>query len=181
MFHSENNLYFERQPDGSVRILKRAIGSSIDPEKIKPGMTGIIMDQTISAETFASAVCNCSFKGETGARFQKIVTFLEESKGNEIDINANQDQESAEKEESHDMEESAGDHLRRVLKDQGKKDGMLRCFLELLLAIELIEYHNKNWLPGWAIENPKRFSEEKQWILEQAVKVIGSSSRCVQT
>ena len=51
----------------------------------------------------------------------------------------------------------------------------LRECLELLNAIELIEYHNKNWLPLWAIQSPKSLSEEKRNLLKRAISVIGSS------
>ena len=52
----------------------------------------------------------------------------------------------------------------------------LREYIELVNAIETVEYHNKNWLPQWAIKSPKRLNEAKRELLDRALTVIGSSS-----
>ena len=57
----------------------------------------------------------------------------------------------------------------------------LRGLIELLQAIELIEYHNKNWLPNWAIESPKELNQEKRRIIETALDILGTSSRQIHT
>jgi len=44
--------------------------------------------------------------------------------------------------------------------------------IELLEAIEAIEWHNKNWLPQWAIEKPEKLRNEKQKFFEKVKKVI---------
>ena len=57
----------------------------------------------------------------------------------------------------------------------------IRECLELLQGINAIEYHNQNWLPNWAIKSPKQFAEEKAALLERALVVIGTSSKCLHT
>lgn len=58
-----------------------------------------------------------------------------------------------------------------------KKDAEeIRECVELLHAVETIQYHNKNWLPEFA-KNPKTLSEEKLGLLERAKTVIGPSGR----
>lgn len=52
----------------------------------------------------------------------------------------------------------------------------LRECLQLLQAVESIEYHNKNWLPVWAIKSPKQLCEEKMRLIERALKITGTSS-----
>uniref|UniRef100_A0A6M3IXC2 Uncharacterized protein n=1 Tax=viral metagenome TaxID=1070528 RepID=A0A6M3IXC2_9ZZZZ len=52
----------------------------------------------------------------------------------------------------------------------------LRECLELLQAIQNIEYHNKNWLPAWAIRNPGKLNQETRDLISRALKIIGSSS-----
>jgi hypothetical protein len=48
--------------------------------------------------------------------------------------------------------------------------------LELLLSIELIEYHNKNWLPEFAIRDNKILSEEKRTLIQRALSLTGTTA-----
>jgi hypothetical protein len=52
----------------------------------------------------------------------------------------------------------------------------LRECLELLLAVEIIEYHNKNWLAQWAIEDTPKVCREKLHLVNRALSIVGSSS-----
>jgi hypothetical protein len=63
--------------------------------------------------------------------------------------------------------------------DKNLKD--IRECLELLNAIEIIEYHNKNWLPNWATKNPKLLSAEKLNLLRRSLDIIGGSGKQVHT
>lgn len=58
---------------------------------------------------------------------------------------------------------------------QNNVDVIREC-LELLRAIESIEYHNKNWLPQWAIENPKDLSREKLALIERMLSIMGTAA-----
>ncbi len=53
----------------------------------------------------------------------------------------------------------------------------VRECLELLHAVESIEYHNKNWLANWANKSPKSLSEEKLSLIERALYIVCTSSR----
>lgn len=44
--------------------------------------------------------------------------------------------------------------------------------LELLHAIELIEYHDKNWLTNWAIKSPKELNEQKRGIIRRGLQAM---------
>jgi len=57
----------------------------------------------------------------------------------------------------------------------------LREYLELLLAVETIQYHNKNWLPEWANDDPKILNTEKRYLLEKALFIVGSSATQLYT
>lgn len=48
--------------------------------------------------------------------------------------------------------------------------------LELLDAIHKIEHHNKNWLPAFAINNPKALSEEKMNLIENCLEILGTTA-----
>lgn len=54
--------------------------------------------------------------------------------------------------------------------------GELRECLEILRSIQSIEYHNKNWLPSWAIKSPKRLCESKLDLIERAIEIVGTSA-----
>ena len=54
--------------------------------------------------------------------------------------------------------------------------GELRECLELLNAIELIEFHNKNWLPVFALQSPSMLNREKRALIERALSAIGGST-----
>lgn len=53
----------------------------------------------------------------------------------------------------------------------------LRECLELLLAIEIIEYHDKNWLAEFAIRSNKALSEEKRHLIERAIILVGTTAQ----
>ena len=69
---------------------------------------------------------------------------------------------------------------RTLTLDRDQVDELRTC-LELLSAIETIEYHNKNWLPIWAIKNAKTLSEEKRDLMERALEIIGRSTCSTHT
>ncbi len=57
----------------------------------------------------------------------------------------------------------------------GRLDELREC-LELLNAIETMEYHNKNWLAAFANKNPGNINREKRALLERALKIVGSTA-----
>ena len=67
------------------------------------------------------------------------------------------------------------DKMNRMVIDPSKMDE-LRCCLEILNAIETIEYHNMNWLPTWATRNPGGLNREKRDLLERALSIVGTSA-----
>ena len=69
----------------------------------------------------------------------------------------------------------------KPLNIEGKDAGELRECLELLHAIETIEFHNKNWLANFAIQSPGQANREKRKLIERAIKIIGSSAICLHT
>jgi len=52
----------------------------------------------------------------------------------------------------------------------------LRECLEILRAVESLEFHNKNWLSRWVVHDTCKASEEKQHLIERALAVIGTSA-----
>jgi hypothetical protein len=62
-----------------------------------------------------------------------------------------------------------------------KKLMELRECLELLIGSEYFEFHNKNWLPTWALKNPRDFSAEKMLLLNRMQKIIGTSASQIHT
>lgn len=68
MFHLQDNIYFERQQNGSVRILVRE-GKQADAP--------IIKDTTVTLEGFASVVASMCAFGETTETWQEACVFLE--------------------------------------------------------------------------------------------------------
>ncbi len=66
MFHVAYGLYFERQSDGSVRILKRVDG--------KPD-SDIIMDVTVDPSTWGSIMASVCGPGENGDTFRRAELF----------------------------------------------------------------------------------------------------------
>lgn len=57
----------------------------------------------------------------------------------------------------------------------------IRECLELLQSVEIIELHNKNWLPLWAIKSPADLSREKLALIERIQEIIGSSGTSKHT
>jgi hypothetical protein len=53
----------------------------------------------------------------------------------------------------------------------------LRECLELLRSIESVQFHNMNWLPGWAIRNPGKLNQEKRSLINRAIGIVGSSAK----
>lgn len=64
---------------------------------------------------------------------------------------------------------------------KGEDVAVLRESLELLNAIEIAEYHNRNWLPTFAIRSPAILNREKRSLIERALKIIGTSSAQLHT
>lgn len=67
MFHLQNNVYFERQPDGLIRIVVRE-GNQADAP--------IIKDTTTAPEGFASVMATMSARGETGETWREACDYL---------------------------------------------------------------------------------------------------------
>jgi hypothetical protein len=59
-------------------------------------------------------------------------------------------------------------------------DEVREC-LELLRAVESIEYHNKNWLATWANRSPNELSKEKLSLIERVLGIVGTSARRAHT
>ncbi len=57
----------------------------------------------------------------------------------------------------------------------GRKVREIRECAEILEAVETLEYHNKNWLPLWAIQNPGILAREKLDLLDRLLVQIGRS------
>ena len=51
----------------------------------------------------------------------------------------------------------------------------LRTCLEILQAVEVLEFHNKNFLASWT-NDPCILSQEKQALLKRALIVVGTSA-----
>ncbi len=66
-------------------------------------------------------------------------------------------------------------------KFDGKEVETIRESLEVLNAIETLEYHNKNWLTHFANNNPAALNREKRALLERAICVIGGSASNLYT
>lgn len=66
MFHSSEGLYFEKLPDGGVRILKRS-GSRED--------SPVIFDHVLDANQWASAIATMSHYGEENGGFYRALNF----------------------------------------------------------------------------------------------------------
>jgi hypothetical protein len=66
MFHAKNNWYFERQPSGLVRIVKREGEKAANP---------ILVAVTLTPEMWASIVASVSEMGETGQTFRAALMF----------------------------------------------------------------------------------------------------------
>ena len=49
--------------------------------------------------------------------------------------------------------------------------------LEVLLAIEKLEYHNKNWLHIHCASNPKEWSLKKQQLMESGLRLLEEVAR----
>ena len=56
-----------------------------------------------------------------------------------------------------------------------QRETLKEC-LELLHAIETIEYHNKDWLATFCNRSPANINKEKRALLERAIRVVGSPS-----
>lgn len=66
MFHSSDGLYFEKLPDGGVRILKRS-GSQED--------SPVIFDHVLDANQWASVIASMSLHGEEDGGFYYALQF----------------------------------------------------------------------------------------------------------
>ena len=71
MFHLQDNVYFERQPDGRIRIVVRE-GEQADAP--------IIKDTTTTVDGFASVMATMSARGEDLQSWQEAGEYLRRSK-----------------------------------------------------------------------------------------------------
>ena len=65
--------------------------------------------------------------------------------------------------------------LWKAVQSLKQKEALQEC-LELLNAIETLEYYNKNWLATFANRSPADVNKEKRALLERAIKIVGSSA-----
>ena len=73
MFHTEKGLFFEpilEKGERKVRVIKTSNGK-------EPNGDNTVLDQTISAGSFASAFCSCSASGESAGRWYIAMALLE--------------------------------------------------------------------------------------------------------
>ncbi len=78
MFHVTDGLFFERLPDGQVRIMKtieKEVGSA------KGGSPVVTLDMTLDANTWASVIASMSYYGEEDYGFYRAMNF---HRGDEI-------------------------------------------------------------------------------------------------
>ena len=54
----------------------------------------------------------------------------------------------------------------------GRYLAVLREVLEVLQSIELLEYHDKNWLPQWAIQSPRVLVEQKIGMIRRGLQAL---------
>lgn len=82
MFHAFDGLYFERLPDGSVRIVKT-------DGKHQPGQCAAseVVDMVLTSDTWASIISSVSAGGEEDYRWYLAKAF-HESKGNKMIVSA---------------------------------------------------------------------------------------------
>lgn len=66
MHHLQNGLFFQPQPDGSVRVM---LTNGENPLATGANLRG---DVTISQDSFISGIAACCEGGDTGARFDAI-------------------------------------------------------------------------------------------------------------
>lgn len=66
MFHTQNGLFFEKQADGSVRILKTESGREGDP---------VLMDVTLDKHSWGSVIASMSYYGEEDYGFYRAMNF----------------------------------------------------------------------------------------------------------
>jgi hypothetical protein len=70
MFHLTDNLYFEKLPDGAVRILKKSDDA------------GTVFDITVDASSWASVIASMSNYGEEDYGFYRALSF---HRGDDVD------------------------------------------------------------------------------------------------
>jgi hypothetical protein len=73
MFHTENGLFFEPvliKGERKIRIVRTS-------DAKEPNGDNTVLEQTISAGSFASAFCSCSPSGENAGRWYIAVALLE--------------------------------------------------------------------------------------------------------
>lgn len=72
MFHVADNLFFGRRPDGSVRILRFAAERRWDDgsfPSLDQEYPEAVLDQTVSADVWASVIASVSAQGESAGRW----------------------------------------------------------------------------------------------------------------
>jgi len=79
MFHSEDNLFFGRLQDGSVRILKFDSNVALESyPKVEDSYPNALFDVTIKPNHWASIIASVSFMGEEHYRYYKAMEFHNE-------------------------------------------------------------------------------------------------------
>lgn len=71
MFHESKGLYFERQPNGDVRVIK-----TYDEREPRPD--NVVLDHIIQAGPWASVIASMSKHGEIDGGFDRAVKFHSE-------------------------------------------------------------------------------------------------------
>lgn len=74
MFHLEDNLFFGRRADGSVRILKFT-SPPLDFPQADADYPDAVLDKTVDTPSWASVVCSVSKGGETSTRWEWAQNF----------------------------------------------------------------------------------------------------------
>ena len=67
MFHTQDGLHFDRQEDGSVRVVKTRIHSNEKED--------ILFETTLSPDCWASVMASMCIDGETGRTFRMAHVF----------------------------------------------------------------------------------------------------------
>lgn len=68
MFHAKNGLFFKRNWDNSVTVIKTNDGK-------QPSETNVVCNGTLKENEWASAVCSVSAEGETAERWNQSRQF----------------------------------------------------------------------------------------------------------
>lgn len=70
MFHARQGLFFQREPDGAVRVTK-----TVDGQPPAISWVNVVCDVALAEHEWASVVASVSKTGETTERWQQALTF----------------------------------------------------------------------------------------------------------